>query len=561
MPRFALPVLLLVISLGAATAHAPGQTATPASVTTQLDRIFEKWNKPNSPGCALSVIQNARIVYKHGYGIADLDHDVPITPATVFHVASVSKQFTAAAVALLSQQGKLSLDDDVRKYIPELPDLGARITIRHLIHHTSGLRDQWELLELAGWRYSLDLITDDDVLEMVSRQTALNFRPGEKHLYCNTGYTLLAMIVKRISGQSFREFTRTHFFDPLGMKNTHFRDDHAEIVKNQAYGYNPAKGDTFGLSITNFDTVGATSLLTTVEDLALWDQNFYDKRIGGSTFVEQLHERGRLNNGEQLDYAFGLTLGKYRGLPIVEHSGGDAGYRAHLIRFPEQRFSVACLCNTGSASPGQLARQVADVYLAKEFKEAPPIVQPNAESKLSPDQLASTVGLYWDRESDQFHRIVAKENKLYAVFSDESLELMPLSENRFRLVNFPVEVRFEATPDGSWNMIQDSPALGGKPVSYERVAPISVSRTELAEYVGTYTSEEMEAVYRMAVDNDALVLKRLRHNPEKLEPAQPSAFLASIGTMRFERDATSRVIGFVLNGGRVRNFRFTKKHD
>lgn len=561
MTRFALLVLLCVISLGAASAPTPGQPAAPASVTAEVDRIFEKWNRPNSPGCALSVIQNDRILYKHGYGMADLDHDVPITPATVFHVASVSKQFTAAAVALLSQQGKLSLDDDVRKYIPEVPDLGARITIRHLIHHTSGLRDQWESLELAGWRYSLDLITDDDVLEMVSRQKALNFRPGEKYMYCNTGYTLLAMIVKRISGQSFREFTHTHFFQPLGMKNTHFRDDHAEIVKNQAYGYNAAKGDTFRLSITNFDTVGATSLLTTVEDLALWDQNFYDKRIGGSKLIEQLHGRGRLNNGEQLDYAFGLILGKYRGLPIIEHSGGDAGYRAHLIRFPEQRFSVACLCNAGSASPGQFTRQVADIYLSKEFKEPPPIVHAEAESKPSPDQLASKVALYWDRDSDRFRRIVVKENKLYAVFSDESLEMLPLSENRFRTVSFPVEVRFEATPDGSWRMIQVFPAPEGKPVSYERVAPISVSRTELAEYVGTYTSEEMEAVYRMALDSDALVLKRLRHNPEKLEPAQPGVFLASIGTMRFERDGTNRVFGFVLNGGRVRNFRFTKKQD
>jgi hypothetical protein len=215
--------------------------------------------------------------------MADLDHNVTITTASVYQVASMSKQFTGASILLLAQQGKLSLDDDVRKYIPELPDFGSVITIRHLIYHTSGLRDQWSLLQLAAWRYSLDLITDDDVMSVLTRQKDLNFKPGEKHVYRNTGYTLLAIIVKRVSGMSFR-------------------DDHGEIVKNNAYGYEPAKGETFRLSITNFDTAGATSLHTTVEDLALWDENFYHPRVGGASFREQMLRRGKLNDGEPLDY-------------------------------------------------------------------------------------------------------------------------------------------------------------------------------------------------------------------------------------------------------------------
>src|ERR1035438_3209018 len=221
---------ILISALLAASLLAHAQTPTNAPV----DHIFEKWDKPASPGCALSVMKDGHIIYKRGYGMADLDHDVPITPSSVFHVASVSKQFTAASIVMLAQEGKLSLDDDVRKYIPELPDFHTKITIRHLIHHTSGLRDQWSLLGFAGWRYSLDLITDDDVLDLISRQKSLNFLPGERHVYCNTGYTLLAQIVKRVSGQSLREFTTARIFEPLGMKNTHFRDNHAEIVKNQA---------------------------------------------------------------------------------------------------------------------------------------------------------------------------------------------------------------------------------------------------------------------------------------------------------------------------------------
>jgi CubicO group peptidase (beta-lactamase class C family) len=213
--------------------------------------------------------------------MADLSHDAPITPQTPFHVASVSKQFTAAAILLLADQGKLSLDDDVHQYLPEVPDFGARITLRHLLHHTSGLRDQWDLLDLAGYRYSFDLINDEDVMSLVRRQEELNFAPGAEYLYSNTGATLLGQIVARVSGQSLRQFTTQNLFEPLGMTSTHFRDDHTEINKGEAFGYVRAKDGSFKLSVTNFDTVGATSLYTTVEDLAKWDENFYTMKVSG----------------------------------------------------------------------------------------------------------------------------------------------------------------------------------------------------------------------------------------------------------------------------------------
>src|SRR5580704_3906932 len=389
----------------------------------QVDQVFAKWDSTSSPGCALSVIKDGEIVYKRGYGMADLDHDVPITSETVFHVASISKQFTAAAILLLAQEGKLSLDDDVRKYITELPDFGARITIRHLLHHTSGLRDQWELLGLAGWRYSLDLITDDDVLELMSRQRDLNFKPGEKHVYCNTGFTLLAQIVKRVSGQSLREFTTNRIFKPLDMKSTHFRDDHAEIVKHIAYGYVKGEGGNgYRLSVTNFDTVGATSLLTTVEDLAQWDENFYHPRVGGPAMVAQQLQRGKLTSGKELDYAFGLVHGKYRGLPTVDHGGADAGYRADLLRFPEQHFSVACLCNKGEIQPGELTKKVADIYLAEQFKEPMP-ARPESSAKsvaVSEQRLKKYAGLYWKSDDEQVLRFVLKDGKLFLALSQEN---------------------------------------------------------------------------------------------------------------------------------------------
>jgi CubicO group peptidase (beta-lactamase class C family) len=291
------PTVLIAFSL----THA--QTLSP-DVAAQVDKVFEKWNRTDTPGCALGVYKDGQIVYKHGYGMANLNDDVTITPETVFHVASMSKQFTAASILLLAQQGKLSLDDDVHKYIPELPDFGERITLRHLMHHTSGLRDQWSLLELAGWRYSQDLITDDDVMSVLVHQKALNFKPGEKYMYSNTGFTLLAIIVKRVSGMSFREFTTKNIFEPLGMTHTHFRDDHEEVIKHDALGYEQdGKDKPFRMSLTNFDTAGATSLHTTVEDLQLWDENFYHPRVGGVTFVQQMLEPGKLNSGELQTYA------------------------------------------------------------------------------------------------------------------------------------------------------------------------------------------------------------------------------------------------------------------
>lgn len=408
-----------------------------ASINSRVDGLFRRWDNRASPGCALAVVRDGAIVYKRGYGMADLDHDIPITPSSVFHAASLSKQFTAAAIVLLAQEGKLSLDDEVRRYIPELPDFGVPITIRHLIHHTSGLRDQWNLLELAGWRYSLDLISDDDVLQMMARQKDLNFPPGQKFMYCNTGYTLLAQIVKRVSGRSFRELTAARIFQPLGMKNTHFRDDHAEIVKGQAYGYVPA-GETFRLSMPNFDTVGATSLLTTVEDLARWDENFDEPRVGGRKLILQMLEPGKLNSGETLDYAFGLKIGNYRGLPIVDHAGADAGYRAHLIRFPEQHFSVACLCNLSTADPGGLARKVADLYLSARMKRpARPSVPPRriyvSEVDPTPAKLREYAGMYRSDEMEAVYTFVVEDGQLLLERLKRKPErLRPLTPDAFR---------------------------------------------------------------------------------------------------------------------------------
>src|SRR6267378_38137 len=564
-----LPVVLSITFIWVSTVARAQTTAVPAAdLTTRVDKLFEKWNRTDSPGCALSVMKDGHVIYKHGYGMANLDHNVTITPSTVFHVASMSKQFAAASIVLLAQQGKLSLDDDVRKFIPELPDFGSRITIRHLIHHTSGLRDQWNLLELAGWRYSLDLITDEDVMSVVTRQRDLNFKPGEKHVYCNTGYTLMAIVVKRVSGMSFREFTTKNIFEPLSMTNTHFRDDHAEIVKNNAYGYKTEKGGTFRLSNTNFDTAGATSLHTTVEDLALWDENFYHPRVGGASFLEQMLQRGKLNNGETLDYAFGLVLGKYKGLRTVDHAGGDAGYRSDMTRFPDQHFSAAVLCNSADTSPTSLVRKVADIYLAQDMKEpeqsaGAATAAPSAGVNLAEQQLASLMGLYWDRDDDQFRNAYLKDGKLHVLLGrEDDFVLKPVTENFFHLAEVPfgdeVNLHFEPGAGDKPRRLLES--FGdGKPNVFESVTPFTPSAAERAEYAGNYVSDEIDPVYRMIVQDGKLALTRLKHKPDSLEPRIRDVFSGEIGTIRFARDSNHRVSGFQLSTGRIRNFRFTRR--
>jgi CubicO group peptidase (beta-lactamase class C family) len=358
----AIAVALTLLAAPAARA----QSGSIGAADPRVDAVFERYG-PTTPGCALGVFRNGRIEYARGYGMASLEHDVPIGPSSVFHVASVSKHFTVAAVALLAAEGRLSLDDDVRRHVPELHDFGTPITIRHLIHHTSGLRDQWDLLSMAGWRGG-DPKSMDDILALLAGQRELNFAPGERHLYSNSGYTLLAIIVERVSGQPLRQFADERIFQPLGMSATVFLDDHNDVIANRTSAYVP-RGTGFRRSMPIYDNVGATSLNTTIEDLARWDRNFDEPLVGGQSLLEVLHRQGVLNSGETITYAGALMIGEFGGQRVVEHSGADAGYRAQYMRFPDRQLSIAVLCNVGDANPTALARQVA---VALQLAPAPP---------------------------------------------------------------------------------------------------------------------------------------------------------------------------------------------
>ncbi|MEJ0033580.1 MAG: serine hydrolase domain-containing protein [Bacteroidota bacterium] len=300
-----------------------------------------------TPGVAIAVQRDGKLILSKGYGYADLEQNAKVSSATtIFHIASVSKQFTAFAIATLADQGKINLDDDIRKYLPEMHDFGTPITVRQLAHHTSGLRDQWSLLTMAGWRMD-DVITTSQVLRLVSKQTELNFKPGDEHVYCNTGFTLMGEIVKRVSHETFPDWCKKNIFDPLGMKNTLFYDDHERIVENRAYSYHRAENG-FKKSVLSYANAGATSLFTTVEDLSLWAQNFEKVKVGNPNIMKIMESRYVLNNGDTIDYAFGQAYEKYKGLNTWSHSGGDAGYRTYLLRFPDQHVTISVFSNYAS---------------------------------------------------------------------------------------------------------------------------------------------------------------------------------------------------------------------
>lgn len=395
----------------------------------QIDRLFSPWVHPQSPGCALAVVQNGRIIYKKGYGLANLDHDVKITPATVFRIGSISKQFTAACIQILHREGKLSLDDNIRKYVPEMPEYEWPITIRHLIHHTSGIRDYEWLQYFRGEHSDRAEHSNEDIIKLISRQKGLEFKPGDQFSYCNSGYTLLATIVERVSGKPFSKFVKERIFNPLGMKDTLIYDDNTMIIKNRAVGYSK-KDDGFVVNETLNESTGDGGVFTTVEDFFLWDQNFYEDKISGPGFIKSLLQIGELNDGNpagyekqgiKYEYAFGLTISRYRGLRTISHGGAYVGFRAAYLQFPDQRFSVICLGNLSQFDPMSLCYQIAELFLDDDFaerKEPVPNENPTAEeikeerTGLTNEKLNVYAGEYYSEELQAFYKIAVKEKHL-----------------------------------------------------------------------------------------------------------------------------------------------------
>jgi len=555
----AITVLLLALGVGCVS----GPRGKSASFNRSIDDLFAEWNKPDSPGCALAVIKEGNLIYEHGYGCANLEYGTPITPSSVFYIASVSKQFTAMSVLLLVQQGRLSLDDDIRKHLSEIPDFGRVITIRHLIHHISGLRDYEELLAMAGWRMD-DVLTREHMLNIVSHQKELNFRPGDEYQYCNTGYCLLAEIVARVSGQSFREFTDANIFKPLGMTNTHFHNDHESIVRNRAFSYRPDGSKSFKNAFNNASVVGGGGMYSTVEDLAKWVNNFDHGRVGGPEVLKQMHEQGVLNDGKTNRYAFGLAIEDYKGMKLVEHNGAFAGYRSEIIRFPDRKFAVVLLCNTSAINTPQLTRQVADIFLLGVTSQKPaespkPKSSPRPSASVDAGNLNAYCGEY-ELKPGLIVTVTREGNRLSAKATGlPKVELLPETESTFFIKEDESRVSFERETTGQVNRLTLQEQSGTHVA--QRIIPFRTE--ELAGFVGDYSSDELGTTYTILIRNGKLLAQHRRHGDIPLiQTSVGDQFVGRVWFpfhVAFMRDVQNQVTGFKLTGERSRNLRFERR--
>lgn len=562
---FGVPALIALVITCLTVTSAQSNRSGENALAEKVDALFAQWSKPDSPGCALGVIKDGRMVYKRNYGMANLDHGIPISSASVFNIGSVSKQFTAMSILLLTKQGKLSLEDDVHKYLTELPPYQHPVTIRNLLNHTSGIREYSHLMQAAGIRFQD--APDDEVFKMLMRQKELNFKSGDEYLYSNSNYFLLAQIVERASGKSLREFAEENIFKPLGMSHTGFHADGKEVIKNRVTGYSARDGGTFSVEVANSYHVGDGALFTTIDDLFLWDQNFYADKLIGTQLIEQFLTPATLNNGRKTDYGFGIEVQTYKGLKAFGHDGVYNGFNAATVQFPEQKFSVICLCNLTSARSRALSRRVADIYLAEEFKKTQDleikIDLPEPKVVQVPEkELAAVAGAYFDSANNNFRRLYVKNGKLIYSRGTSENELAPLGNNRFIMLGTPdrVEISFKSPrPGAPLQMVTVIIGVGSS--THDSVESASYTTRQLGEFTGSYYSNEIDATYTIILQGETLALRRKNVDGETPMLGQFADAFSAVGTgsFRFTRNKSNQVTGFLLNTGRVRSLRFDKK--
>jgi CubicO group peptidase (beta-lactamase class C family) len=554
MKKSVVAFALCVLTIGA------NAQAIPDSLARKIDAIFSLWNNPASPGCVIGVIRNDSLIYAKGYGMANLEYAIPNSPETIFHMASISKQFTAYSILQLANAGLLSLDDDIHKYLTWFPDLKEKITIRHLLNHTSGIRDQWQLLAISGTRLD-DVITQDQIIKLLSRQQALNSRPGEKYNYCNSGFTMLAEIVKSVTGKTLRQFSDSSIFKPLGMNSTHFHDDYTEIEKNRAYSYQWRGPSQFSNSILSYSNSGATSLFTNMNDLSKWVMNFYNYTISEPKDIEQLTEKGKLNNGFELNYALGIISNQYKGWRQYTHGGADAGYRTNIAVFPDLKTGFIVFGNVGNFITNKMY-DVADLFLRDTTRK-------NLQSTL----IAYDSSLAVVKDSASIKKIlgnyISEEGNMASIEIKDGM-LMVRSNSSYKLL-------FKET-DGSFSIPSQAGnkcffSIKGKDTLMDFITPQETfhlkkyhnpsSRTEeeLMKYTGTYYCPELEVAYAIFLKNNELFLGNIKYNDSKIRLTGNDHLNTDFWWMNhlvMLRDKKGTITGFEVNAGRITHLKFNK---
>lgn len=546
-------LFLLVASV--VTALLLGAPAHAQDKTGEIDKVFS-WATPAAPGCAVAVSQQGKLVVNRAYGSADLEHDVPLSSGSIFDIGSVRKQFVAAAVLLLVEDGHLSLSDDIRKHFPELPDYGQKVTIDHMLTHTSGIRDWQGLRSLGG--------NADDVVSLTVRQRGLNFAPGEEWSYSNSAYVLLTDLVARASGMSFSDFTRKRLFEPLGMKTTASPRDLRAVIKNRALGYvKEGDGWRMGLYVGNERGSGGTgAIVSTAADLVIWNDALTSGRLGA--FVTgKLQEPARLNNGRKLRYARGLFVDSNRDGTQVSHSGGAAGYSAWLGRLLPQGLSTAVLCNSDEANATELAGSVAEKFLPAETAGAKAPAAVAEGVGVTGDDLNSKAGLFVSEGTGELLRLAVNKGELRV--PGLSTALVPVAKDRFR--NPRGNLYFMSQDEFELNFLSQDElelkSMEGKTTRYRRAQPYAPAAADLQAFAGRYESDEVGSVFKVAAGQGGLTFHREGSGGKgsELKPVYRDTFQIGPVTVRFLRDGAGKVVAFDISNPLIRNLRFTRPSD
>ena len=524
-----------------------------------IDRIFTEWNKTDVPGCALGIIKEGKLIYAKGYGMANMEYDIPNSASSVFRIGSTSKQFTAASIVLLAEKDKLSLDDNLKSLFPDFPDYAKKITIRHLLNHTSGIRDYLQISYLKGLGDD-DYYTDDNVMKWLINQTDLNFSPGEEYLYSNSGYWLLGQIVKKVAGMNMAEFAMKEIFEPLEMNSTHFHNDHTQIVKNRASGYVPDNNENFKISMTTLDMIGDGGIFTTINDIKKWDDDYYETAVLSKELWNVMTQQGVLNNGEVIDYASGLMISKYKGLKTVRHGGAFVGFRAEILRFPEQKLSIAIFANRGDANPSRMANQVADILLKDKLIENIDKKDKKVKFDITEDefQLSQLIGNY-EIQPGIVARLSIKNDSLNVLqtWDKSTYNILKVSGNTFQISgNENLSFSFSNLKDGFTQTLKV--LQGDSETIAARKKEIDNSGINLKDYVGSYYSNELDVNYNFEIENEILFF-RIENTSSTIECiiSDLDQFSTETGLVRFQRK-DGLISAFELDSGRVKNLKFKK---
>ncbi len=534
-----------------------------------VDEKFSSWDSDQVPGAGLGVFKDGQVVYARGYGMANLEHNIANDENSVFRIGSTSKQFTAACIVLLEMQGKLKFSDSLDKYFPDFPAYAKEVTIQHLLNHTSGVRDYLTLAGLKGLGDD-DYYQDQHVESWLAAQQALNFEPGEEDLYSNSGYWLLGQIVNKAAGMNMADYAEQEIFRPLGMNSTHFHNDHNQIVKNRAAGYAPTEAPgQYRISMTTLDMIGDGGIFTSIADIKKWDDAYYQSDVLSPQFWQTMTTVGQLNDGKQLNYAAGLIMGEYKGLKTISHGGAFVGFRAELLRFPEQKFTVAVFANRADANPTARAFQVADIYLADAFKVTPQPVAKDSDgaaqqaSEAAEADSAFTVqqltGSYEVRAGVRIEVTeVGGQVHAHQQWNDKAYMLTPIAaDSNTYQIGDDESIRFTFV-DLNGGKAQAISIMQGGETTWNRVEATAVTAVDINDFVGDFYSAELDVVYQFSITDEQLYLAVKDSEPFKVHVAGVDE-LTAFGNVAKMFRSQGQVKGFSLDAGRVQNLKFVKQ--